>query len=214
MTQGGSVSGTDSRSQMYSGCVKNLRNTINQEKIIMRWANSIIKGIPFSAGKSRYSFLLCPQNGARPERVILYGDAAGSIIREGETVFVTGRKDKDGIIIGELIYEPNFDKHIQTERVFSGTSMRIAAVLVFAAVVYMIALFTRLAVSGISFGLSNPGSLLRVVVLLVPAALCLKSRSRSIRKIGWILIGLGISVMYPPIIVVVILFYVLKWMLR
>ena len=89
----------NSRVQTFSGRVKNLRNTQNQEKPIKRWMNSIIKGVPFSAGKSRYSFLLYPTNGGQTQRVVLYGDTAGSVIREDQTLSVIGREDKTGHIL-------------------------------------------------------------------------------------------------------------------
>lgn len=214
MKQIGKESKKAARSQTYSGRVKNLRNTQNQEKIIKRWTNSVIKGLPFSVGKSRYSFLLEPLNGNQMQRVILYGDAAGSVITEGKNIFVIGRQNRDGIVIGERIYEPDTDQHIQAEHILNSSLIRIATALVILAVAYMVFLFTKIKAAGISISLATPTSILRIAVIFVLAAICLKGRGRIIHIIGRILVGLGIYMVYPPIVAVAVLCFMLKWMLR
>lgn len=198
MEQIGNESRKDAHSQTYSGRVKNFRNIKNQEKIIKRWTNSVIKGLPFSVGRSRYSFLLEPLNGNQVQRVVLYGDAAGSLITEGKTIFVIGRQNKDGIIIGERIYEPDMDQHIQAEHILSSNLIRFATVLILFAVAYTIFLFTKIKSTGISISLSTPTNILRLAAIFVFAAICLKGQGRIIHIIGWILMGLGIYMVYPP----------------
>lgn len=158
--------------------------------------------------------MLDPLNGNQIQRVVLYGDAAGSVITEGKNLFVIGRQNKDGIIIGERIYEPDTDQHIQAEHVLSSNLIRIATVLIFLAVAYTISLFTKIKATGISINLSTPTNILRLAVIFVLAAICLKGRGRIIHIIGWILMGLGIYMVYPPIVVIAVLFFILKWMLR
>lgn len=212
MVQSKSTIMMNTRSQTYSGCVKNLQNSINQDKMIKRWTNSVVKGVPFSTGKSRYVFLLNPQNGEPTRRVVLYGDAAGSAIKEGETLFVTGREDSAGIIIGERIYEPNSDQYIQAERVLSSISIKVATALLFAAAAYMIFLSAKIITYGSK--ISSPTNILRFASVLILAFICMKGRSRIAQTIGWILIGVGVYMVYPQILIIVVLFYVLKRVLR
>ena len=196
----------------YSGIVQNLRKVENNDSLIKKWVNSVTRGMPFPIGKERYVFVIKDSTAGenRSYRAIVYGHEVGEKLQEGEMCYLTGDTDKNGVIIGRRLYDPKKNMHIEADRVFSCVATRIASVLIVLMIAYLIYLLSRIHLTTSSIMGTQTKGILSIIVMFVLAVVCLKSRYRMVRTLGWILLVLAIYALYPPIVIIIIGFFIIK----
>jgi len=196
--------------QTYSGTVHNLRKVENNDSLAQKWVNSVIKGVPFPVGKERYVFVIKDTATNRGYRAIVYGHEVGEKLCEGEVCYLSGDTDKNGVIIGRRLYDQQSGMHIEAERVYSSVVTRITSALAVLMLVYFIIVLANVRISSFSLFGSQTGGIISAVVLAIIALLCFRSRIRALKTIGWILLAIAVATIYPPIIIIVIVLFLIK----
>ena len=196
--------------QTYSGTVHNLRKVENNDSLAKKWVNSVIKGVPFPVGKERYVFVIKDTATNRGYRAIVYGHEVGEKLCEGEVCYLSGDTDKNGVIIGRRLYDQQSGMHIEAERVYSSLVTRIVSVLAVLMLVYFIIVLANVRISSFNLFGSQTGGIISAIVLEIIALLCFRSRIRALKIVGWILLALAVATIYPPIIIIVIVLFLIK----
>ena len=196
--------------QTYSGTVQNLRKVENNDSLAQKWVNSVIKGVPFPVGKERYVFVIKDTATNRGYRAIVYGHEVGEKLCEGGVCYLSGDTDKNGVIIGRRLYDQQSGMHIEAERVYSSLVTRIVSVLAVLMLVYFIIVLANVRISSFNLFGSQTGGIISAIVLAIIALLCFRSRIRALKIVGWILLALAVATIYPPIIIIVIVLFLIK----
>ena len=194
----------------YYGVVKDLRQVDNNDSVFKRWINSLFKGVPFTLGKERYVFVIKDNSTGKGCRAIVYGCGVGEKLQEGEMCYLTGGTDKNGVIIGRRLYDPKTNMHIEADRVFPCVTTRIASIMILLMIMYMVYALLHIRLTTYSILGSQTRDILSIIVMFVLAALCLKNRYRIVKILGWILLALAVCALYPPIVIMVIVFFIIK----
>ena len=204
-----------SNEQTYSGIVQNLRKVENNDSLFKKWFNSVTKGVPFPVGKERYVFVIKDSaSGAnRGYRAIVYGRGVGEKLQEGEMCYLTGGTDKNGVIIGRRLYDPKANIHIEADRVFPCVTTRIASIMIVLMIAYLVYALSHIRLTTFSIMGSQTRGVFSIIVMFVLAAVCLKNRYRMVRMLGLILLALAIYALYPPIVIMIIVFFIIKKLL-
>ncbi len=197
--------------KIYSGIVQNLRKIENNEKTPKKWINSIVKGVPFPIGKERYVFVIKDSaNGGRGVRAIVYGQQAGAELHEGKICYLTGTTDKNGVIIGRSLYDPDTDSRIEADKVYSPNITRTATVLAILMLVYLVYTLSHIRFTTSSILGSQTRDMLSIVITFFLAVVCLRNKNRLVRLLGWLLLVVAIYTIYPPIVIMIVLFFIIK----
>ena len=198
--------------EIASECKSNL--SLNAERkgisITVFGKSSVIKGVPFPVGKERYVFVIKDTATNRGYRAIVYGHEVGEKLCEGEVCYLSGDTDKNGVIIGRRLYDQQSGMHIEAERVYSSVVTRITSALAVLMLVYFIIVLANVRISSFSLFGSQTGGIISAVVLAIIALLCFRSRIRALKTIGWILLAIAVATIYPPIIIIVIVLFLIK----
>lgn len=201
-----------SNEKTYSGIVQNLRKVENNDSLIKKWINSVTRGVPFPVGKERYVFVIkdSAAGANRGYRAIVYGRGVGEKIQEGEMCYLTGGTDKNGVIIGRRLYDPKTNMHIEADRVFPCVTTRIASIMILLMIVYVVYALLHIRLTTSSIIGSQTRGILPIIVMFVLAALCLRNRYPMVKILGWVLLALAVYALYPPIVIMVIVFFIIK----
>lgn len=199
-----------SKEQTYTGTVQNLRKVENNDSIAKKWINSVIKGVPFPVGKERYVFIIKDSASNKGYRAILYGHEVGARLRDGEVCYLTGDTDKDGIIIGRRLYDQKTDTHYEADRVFSSLTTRITSTLSILMIAYFVYMLSHVRITTTSLLGSHTGGIISIVVMFILALICFKSRHRILKLAGWILLAFAVFALYPPIVVMIVIIFVIR----
>lgn len=200
--------------ETFTGTIKDLRRVENNEKPFKRWCNSLIKGVPFTLGKERYVFVIKENSTGKGIRAIVYGKQVGDKLSEGDICYLTGTTDANGVIIGKRIYDPRLNMQVDADRVYSSVVTRLTSALCVLAAVYFVYMLSRIRFSPYGAGTRQMGGVLPIVVLLALSAVCIKNRNRMIKRLGWLLLFVAIYSLYPPIVIIVLVFIVIKHLFR
>lgn len=196
--------------EQTSGVVQNLRKVENNDSIVKKWVNSVVKGVPFPVGKERYVFVIKDSTTNKGYRAIVYGYEVGERLREGEVCYLTGDTDKSGVIIGKRLYDQNSGMHIEADRVFPSHLTRIASVLAVLMMAYLVYTLLHIRLTTFSIFGSHTGRIISVVVMFIIAIICFKSRHRILKLVGWICLALAVYAIYPPIVIMVVVIFIIK----
>lgn len=201
-----------SNENTYSGMVQNLRKVENNDRLIKKWFNSVIKGVPFPVGKERYIFVIMDSTAGanRGYRAIVYGHDVGEKLQEGEMCYLTGGTDKNGVIIGRQLYDPKTDMRVEAERVFTCMTARIVSVMAAFMIAYLVYALLHIRLTTFSIMGSQTRGLFSIFVMFALAVVCLKNKYRMVRTLGWILLALAVYTLYPPIVIMIIGFFIIK----
>lgn len=94
----------------YKGIVHNFHQTENQRSIVWKIWNSFVRGVPLSLSNVQYEFTLYEGSGTgdvRGHKVVVYGDAGYSLLSDGSTVSVSGKSDRNGVVVASEVKEIN-----------------------------------------------------------------------------------------------------------
>ena len=196
--------------QTYTGVVQNLRKVDNSDNLAKKWINSVIKGVPFPVGKERYVFVIKDSVCNKGYRAIVYGHEVGERLREGEVCYLSGDTDKNGVIIGRRLYDPNSGTHIEADRVFSSLVTRVTSALVIMMVVYLVYVLSHVRFTPDSLLGSHTGGIISVLEMFLIAMVCFKSRHRIVKMVGWVFLALAVYTLYPPIVIMIVVFFIVK----
>lgn len=199
-----------SNEQTYTGVVQNPRKVENNDSLVKKWINSVIKGVPFPVGKERYVFVIRDSAANKGYRAIVYGHEVGERLREGEMCYLTGDTDKNGVIIGRRLYDPNLGTHIEADRVFSSHITRITTAIFVMMIVYLIYALSHIRLTTFSLFGSHTGGIISIVVMAVIAIVCFKSRHRILKLVGWVFLALAVYALYPSIVIMLVAFFIVK----
>lgn len=201
-----------SNEQTYSGIVQNLRKVENNDSLFKKWVNSVIRGVPFPVGKERYVFVIkdSATRVNRGYRAIVYGRDVGEKLQEGEMCYLTGGTDKNGVIIGRQLYDPKTNMHIEADRVFPCVTTRTASIMILFVIVYMVYVLLHIHLTTSSIMGSQTRGILPTIVMFVLAVLCLRNRYRVVKILGWILLALAVYNLYPSIVIMIIVLFIIK----
>lgn len=175
---------TFSDEQTYTGVVQNLRKVENNDGLAKKWINSVIKGVPFPVDKERYVFVIRDAVANKGYRAIVYGHEVGERLREGEMCYLTRDTDKNGVIIGRRLYDPNSGTHLEADRVFSSLVTRITTVIAVMMIAYLIYALSHIRLTIFNLFGSHTGGIISIVVMTVIAIVCFKSRHRILKIVG------------------------------
>ncbi len=201
---------SSSNEQTYNGIVQNLRKVENNDSLAKKWINSVVKSVPFPVGKERYVFVIKDSASNKGYRAIVYGHEAGERLREGEVCYLIGNTDKNGVIIGRRLYDPNSGVHLQADRVFSSLVTRITSALAILMISYLIFVLSQVRITTFSLLGSRTGGIISIVVMFIIALICFKSRHRFLKMAGWVFLALGVYALYPPIVIMIVVFFIVK----
>lgn len=196
--------------QTYTGVVQNLRKVDNSDNLAKKWINSVINGVPFPVGKERYVFVIKDSVRNKGYRAIVYGHEVGERLREGEVCYLSGDTDKNGVIIGRRLYDPNSGTHIEADRVFSSLVTRVTSALVIMMVVYLVYVLSHVRFTPDSLLGSHTGGIISVLEMFLIAMVCFKSRHRIVKMVGWVFLALAVYTLYPPIVIMIVVFFIVK----
>lgn len=199
-----------SNEQTYTGVVQSLRKVENNDSLAKKWINSVIKGVPFPVGKERYVFVIKDSASNKGCRAVVYGHKVGEKLYEGEACYLIGDTDKNGIIIGRRLYDPKTNSHYEADNVYNCSLTRIASVLCLFTIAYLIYALSHIKFTTFSIFGSQTTGVLSIIVLIILSVVCLKNRNRVVKKIGWIFLALAVYTLYPPIVIMVIVFFIIK----
>lgn len=199
-----------SNEQTYTGVVQNPRKVENNDSLVKKWINSVIKGVPFPVGKERYVFVIRDQAANKGYRAIVYGHEVGERLREGEMCYLTGDTDKNGVIIGRRLYDPNLGTHLEADRVFSSLITRITTAIFVMMIAYLIYALSHIRLTTFSLFGSHTGGIISIVVMAVIAIVCFKSRYRILKLVGWVFLALAVYALYPSIVIMLVVFFIVK----
>lgn len=198
------------RENTYNGAVKDLRRVENHDNIFKRWLNSLFKGVPFTLGKDRYVFVIKDTSAGKGYRAVVYGQQIGEKLSKGNTCYLTGTTDKNGVIIVKRLYDPQTNVHIDADRVYPSVATRIASILCVLSLMYFVYVLSRIKYTTFSILGSQTTGILSIIVLFAFSVVCLKSRNRIVKKIGWILLVFAVFTLYPPIVIMVVVVFIIK----
>ena len=190
-----------SNEQTYTGVVQSLRKVENNDSLAKKWINSVIKGVPFPVGKERYVFVIKDSASNKGYRAIVYGHEIGERLREGEVCYLSGDTDKNGVIIGRRLYDPNSGTHLEADRVFPSIVTRVTSALAIIMIAYLVYVLSHVRITTFSLFGSRTGGIISVVVMLIIALICFKSRHRILKMAGWVFLALAVYALYPPIVI-------------
>lgn len=196
--------------QTYTGVVQDLRKVENNDSPAKKWINSVIKGVPFPIGKERYVFVIRDSAANKGYRAIVYGHEVGDRLRDGEMCYLTGDTDKNGVIIGRRLYDPNSGTHFEADRVFSGLVTRITTAIAVMMIAYLIYALLHIRLTTFSLFGSHTGGIISIVVMTVIAIVCFKSRHRILKVVGRVFLALAVYALYPPIVIMIVVFFIVK----
>ena len=196
--------------QTYTGVVQNLRKVDNSDNLAKKWINSVINGVPFPVGKERYVFVIKDSVCNKGYRAIVYGHEVGERRREGEVCYLSGDTDKNGVIIGRRLYDPNSGTHIEADRVFSSLVTRVTSALVIMMVVYLVYVLSHVRFTPDSLLGSHTGGIISVLEMFLIAMVCFKSRHRIVKMVGLVFLALAVYTLYPPIVIMIVVFFIVK----
>ena len=196
--------------QTYTGVVQNLRKVDNSDNLAKKWINSVINGVPFPVSKERYVFVIKDSVCNKGYRAIVYGHEVGERLREGEVCYLSGDTDKNGVIIGRRLYDPNSGTHIEADRVFSSLVTRVTSALVIMMVVYLVYVLSHVRFTPDSLLGSHTGGIISVLEMFLIAMVCFKSRHRIVKMVGLVFLALAVYTLYPPIVIMIVVFFIVK----
>ncbi|MCR5204159.1 MAG: hypothetical protein K6E47_03820 [Lachnospiraceae bacterium] len=202
--------GSNTRENTYNGVVKDLRQVTNNDNIFKRWINSLFKGVPFTLGKDRYVFIIKDNTAGKGHRAIAYGKQVGDKLSDGSVCYLTGDTDKNGVIIVKRLYDPQTNIHVEADRVYPCVVARIASALCVLLLVYLVYSLSHIEYTTFSIIGSQTTGMLSIVVLFALAIICLRNRKPIVKKIGWVVLALAVFTLYPPIVVIVVVFFLVK----
>ena len=202
--------GTNARENTYNGVIKDLRKVANNDNIFKRWINSLFKGVPFTLGKDRYVFVIKDNTTGKGHRAIVYGTQVGDKLSDGSVCYLTGTTDKNGVIIVKRLYDPQTNIHVEADRVYPCVVARIASVLCLLSLVYLVYVLSHIKYTTFSILGSQTTGVLSIVALFVLAIICLRNRKPIVNRIGWIVLALAVFMLYPPIVVFIVVFFLVK----
>lgn len=172
------------RENTYNGVVKELRRVENHDSIFKKWINSLFKGVPFTLGKDRYVFVIKDSSVGRGYRAAVYGQQIGEKLSEGNTCYLTGTTDKNGVIIVKRLYDPQTDVHVDADRVYPSVVTRIASTLCVVSLMYLVYVLSHIKYTTFSILGSQTTGILSIIVLFALSVVCLKNRNQIVKKIG------------------------------
>lgn len=198
------------RENTYNGVVKNLRRVENHDSIFKRWINSFFKGVPFTLGKDRYVFVIKDNSAGKGYRAVACGQQIGEKLSEGNTCYLTGTTDKNSVIIVKRLYDPQTNVHVDADRVYPSVVTRIASILCVLSLMYLVYALSHIKYTTFSILGPRTTGILSIIVLFALSVVCLKNRSRIVKKIGWILLAFAVFTLYPPIVIVAVVVFIIK----
>lgn len=198
------------RENTYNGVVKDLRRVENHDNIFKRWINSLFKGVPFTLGKDRYVFVIKDNSAGKGYRAVVYGQQVGEKLSEGNICYLTGTTDKNGVIIVKRLYDSQTTVHVDADRVYPSVVTRIASILCVLSLMYLVYVLSHIKYTTFSMLGSQTTGILSIIVLFALAVVCLKSHNRIVKKIGWILLAFAVFTLYPPIVIIAVVVFIIK----
>ena len=124
--------------------------------------------------------------------------------------YLSGDTDKNGVIIGRRLYDPNSGTHIEADRVFSSLVTRVTSALVIMMVVYLVYVLSHVRFTPDSLLGSHTGGIISVLEMFLIAMVCFKSRHRIVKMVGLVFLALAVYTLYPPIVIMIVVFFIVK----
>jgi len=177
-----------------SGIIKNVTNDVVVKSAIVKWAESLFKGVPFSLDNDVTSFQVFPDYGGTAlnasgnacDQVIVLGKITSGTVSENNTVEVFGKRDSRNNIIASTIRNTASGSTVSAIRTLPPWIVRLITLAIIGLAVLIIYSFKNFAVSESAHTIGiYAGGILIAVALIALGLLFFKI---SIKLIKWSLL--------------------------
>lgn len=215
-----SIDASKDTGNRHVGIIQNFQRREMPSRLLQRYFQSLVYGVPFTNTSVQYEFTLYPEdelymNTHNPYgvNVVLYGELPHAFMSDSRKVEVIGRKNTNGILLAKSVRSLNSGSVIKPMRGVPASVIRFATLFLIACLISFFIYVGSFSSNEISEGtLGVLGVIGGVILLSVIGYFAIKSKSRIWSKV---LLGLAIlivfmmwpeSIVYGVIIIAVVYF--------